>query len=410
MTPAATDTPADLLISGALVYRPDGSLRDQAVAVTDGVISYVGEAASAPVAVRTIDSGGALLTPGLVDLHTHVYLGSARLGINPDKTAATSGVTTWVDAGTAGAGTFEGLLMHVRDRVKARVLPFLNMSYVGLAPAGMLTREVGELWDPAFADLRAVLRVAEEFPGQVHGIKVRASSNALGDNAPVVLPQAREAADELGVPLMIHIGMAPPTIDEILPFMAEGDIITHCFHPHAGGRITTPQGAVRASVKEAIARGVLLDVGHGVASMSHAVAIQAMAEGVVPYSLSSDIHAENVGGPIKSILTVMEMFLSLGMDLSDVLRASTSNPADAVGRADLGRIEVGAPGDLALLRVSEYDGVKQDSTGHRLPLTSRIEHEMTIMAGSVLEPFDDGRVEFRSSPWLTKFGADVDQP
>src|SRR5690625_428674 len=186
----------DLLIENGEVYS-EGKLVSATVGITGGDVSYLGPAANAPAAAERIDASGSLVTPGLVDLHTHVLLGSARLGVNPDKTAATSGVTTWVDAGTAGAGTFEGLLMHVRDRMRSRVIPLINMSYIGRAPAGMLTREIGELWDPAFADLRALLRVEEEFPGEIRGIKVRASSNAIGDNAATVLPQAREAANLL---------------------------------------------------------------------------------------------------------------------------------------------------------------------------------------------------------------------
>ena len=399
--------PLSTIVRNGRVLTPDG-FQNVSVGARDGAVAYLGDVAGEPRAHQVIDATGAYVLPGLVDLHTHVYLGSARLGVNPDKTAAISGVTTWVDAGTSGAGTFEGLLMHVRDRSRSRVIPFLNMSYVGLAPAGMLTREIGEFWNPAFADLRAVLRVEEEFPGQVRGIKVRASSNAMGDYAHTVLPQAREAADILDVPLMVHIGMSPPTLPEVLPYLGEGDIITHCFHPHAGGTILGSSGTVRPAVREAVARGVLLDVGHGVASMSHSVAIQALSEGILPHSLSSDIHAQNIGGPIKSMLTVLELFLSLGMSEEDVFLRSTARPADAVHRPDLGRLVLGAPADVAILRVVEGAAIKQDSTGHLLELTKEIRHQVTLVAGEVLEPFDDGRTEFRSSPWLAKFGASAE--
>ncbi len=407
MTGLPVSSAADLVVRNGRVMTPEG-FRDESVAARDGIVTYLGPAAGEPPASRVIDATGAYVLPGLVDLHTHVYVGSARLGITPDKNAARSGVTTWVDAGTAGAGTFEGLLMHVRDRCKVRVLPFLNVSYIGLAPAGMLTREVGELWDPAFADLRAILRVEQEFPGEVHGLKLRASSNALGDNAHTVLPQAREAADQLDVPLMVHVGMSPPTLPEVLPYLRPGDILTHCFHPHDGGSILDGSGRVRDVVREAIARGVLLDVGHGVASLSHAVAMRALSEGLLPDSLGSDIHAENVGGPVKSMLTVLELFLSLGLSEEEVFLRSTSRPADAIRRRDLGRLTLGGPADIAVLRVVDSSTTRQDSTGDRIRLTKEIRHQATIVAGEVLEPFDDGRIEFRSSPWLTKFGAEPD--
>jgi dihydroorotase len=408
MTGPTVPKTADILVRNGRVMTPEG-FRDASVAARGGVVTYLGPDAGEPPAARVIDAAGAYVLPGLVDLHTHVYVGSARLGVTPDKNAARSGVTTWVDAGTAGAGTFEGLLMHVRDRSKVRVVPFLNVSYIGLAPAGMLTREIGELWDPAFADLRAILRVAQEFPGEVCGLKLRASSNALGDNAHTVLPQAREAADRLDVPLMVHVGMSPPTLPEVLPYLRAGDILTHCYHPHDGGSILDGSGKVRDVVREAVARGVLLDVGHGVASMSHTVAIQALSEGFLPDSLGSDIHAENIGGPVKSMLTVLELFLALGLSEEEVFLRATSRPADAIRRPDLGRLTVGGPADIAVLRVVESSATRQDSTGHRIRLSKELEHQVTIVGGEVLEPFDDGRVEFRSSPWLTKFGAQPDQ-
>lgn len=401
-------TEVETLIVNGRVFVDDRIDASLSVGMSDGQITYLGPASDAPPARTEIDAKGAYVLPGLVDLHTHVYLGSARLGITPDKIAAISGVTTWVDAGTAGAGTFEGLLMHVRDRSKARVLPFLNMSYIGLAPAGMLTREIGELWDPGFADLRAVLRAEQEFPGEIHGIKVRASANAIGDNAATVLPQAREAADTIGVPLMVHIGMSPPTLPEVLAWLRPGDIITHCFHPHAGGGILGADGRVRPDVHEAIAQGVLLDVGHGVASMSHDVAIQALSEGLLPHSLGSDIHAENIGGPVKSMLTVVELFLALGLSEEEVFARSTYGPASALRRDDLGRLAVGNPADIAIFDIVEKKRLKQDSTGHRITLPKVVEHRLTLVGGQVLEPFDDGRAEFRDSPWLTRFGGGLE--
>ena len=372
------------------------------VGVRDGRIAHLGPRL-APGG-DSVDATGALVVPGLVDLHTHVYWGAVRLGVNPDKNAAVSGVTTWVDAGSAGAGSVEGLLRHVVDRSRVRVLPFLNVSYIGLAPAGMLTNEVGELWDPAYADLRAILRVAEEHPGVIAGIKLRASANAIGANAPVVLPIAREAADELGVPLMVHIGMAPPTIEEVLPYLRDGDVLTHCFHPHAGGRLLDGRGRVRAPVREAVARGVRLDVGHGVASASHAVALAALEQGLRPDTISSDLHSENVGAVLPSLLTVLEMFLALGMSLEDVLHRATAAPAAVLGRPSLGTLAVGGPADLAVLAVTACERTKQDSVGHRLAIRQALEHRATVVAGRRLEPFDDGRPESHASAWATRFG------
>lgn len=396
----------NLVVVGGLCFV-DGAFVRADVGVAGDRIVAIGEIVERGGAT-VVDASGAYVFPGLIDMHTHVNWGSARLGINPDKVAAISGVTTWVDAGTTGGATLEGMLRHVVDRSVVDVITFLNMSYIGLTPAGMLTREIGELWEPAFADLRAVYRAAGEYPGVIRGLKVRASSNGLGNNAAIVLPQAREAANELGVPLMIHVGMAPPTLDEVMPFLGPGDILTHCFHPHAGGRILDGNGLVKQSVRDGVERGVLLDVGHGVASISHDVAARAIDQGYAPHLISSDIHAENVGGPVKSLLTVVEKFMAFGLTVEESFVRVTSAPAAALSRPDLGSLAIGVAADIAVISVAESSAVRQDSTGHRLTLDHELRHRVTIKGGRIMVPFDDGRQEFRDSGWLTRFGATPD--
>jgi len=364
----------------------------------------------------TVDGAGAqildvtdrLVLPGLIDMHTHTYWGANRLGVTPDKAAARSGVTTWVDAGTAGAGGLEGLVEHVVKRSRVRVLPFVNMSYIGIATAGMMTNEIGELFDARFADLRAVLRTAQELPGSVCGVKVRASANTIADNAGSVMPLAREAARTLGVPLMVHIGMAPPTIGEILPYLDGGDLITHCFHPHAGGTLLDPSGRIRPEVVDAVERGVLLDVGHGVASIGYDVVRACLEQGYAPHTLSSDLHAENIEWPVGSLLQVMTTFLALGLSLEEVIEKVTAAAAGALRRPDLGRLEVGGIGDVAVLDLVETDRILQDTLGQRLHVHRELRHVLTVVAGEVLEPYDDGRREGRTSPWQTRFGASED--
>jgi len=396
----------DLVIAGGDVFTGGGFQRAD-VGIRDGMITARGDLAGQPATART-DATGLLVVPGLIDLHTHVAWASSRLGINPDKMAAVSGVTTWVDAGTTGAGTYEGLLAHVAARSAVEVVPFLNFSYIGLDTAGMLTREVGELWYPPFGDLRAVLRADAEHPGTIKGLKVRASSNAIGDNAGIVLPQARSAADELDVPLMIHIGMAPPVIEEVLDHMRAGDILTHCFHPHAGGRITDRDGVVKPVVQEAVARGVVLDVGHGNASMSHRVAREALGQGFAPDTLSSDMHAEK-SATMHSLLTVAETFIALGMTIADVLARMTAAPARVLGRTDIGSLEVGTRADVAILSTQEGQDLKRDALGDAVTLGTRLIHHLTLKDGRPVSAPQDGRQEFFDSPWASKF-ASTDAP
>ncbi|UCR88653.1 amidohydrolase family protein [Mycetocola spongiae] len=400
-------TPCDLLITGGLLASGAG-WAPGIVAIRGEKILFSGAGSAADFAAeRVIDARGGHVVPGLIDLHTHTYWGGIRLGINPDKMAAISGVTTWVDAGSAGAGGFEGLLRHISDHSAAEIVPFLNFSYIGLGTAGMMTREVGELWDASFGDLRAVLRTAEEHPGAIRGIKVRASANAIGDNARLILPQARDAADELGVPLMIHVGMAPPVLGEVLPFLGRGDILTHCFHPHAGGRIVDARGAVRPELHEAVARGVILDVGHGNASISHEITLTALNEGLRDFTISSDMHSEKAPTMV-SLLTVAEMFLAMGLSFAEVIERMTATPAAALGRTDIGSLAAGTTADIAIFELEDAATVKADSLGHRLTLNTRILHRLTLRAGRELLAPEDDRREFFDSPWASKFAQTPD--
>lgn len=391
----------DLAIRHGRVLTPDG-WRTQDLIIIDGLVS---DDPPSPGCLE-LEAKDLLVVPGLIDLHAHVYYGGARLGINPDKLSATSGVTTWVDAGTSGAGNFEGLLLHVKQRAKSRVVPFINMSVLGLTSIGMPTRDVGELWDPSFGDTLAILRAAEEFPGEIRGIKLRASYNALGDSGPSIFPQARYVADELDVPLMIHLGMAPPTIGEVCQYVRDGDILTHCFNGHPGGRITDRAGKVLPEVRDAVERGVHLDVGHGLASMSYDVARQCLDQGLVPHSLSSDVHAESLGVRVRSILTVMELFLELGLSLEEVLDRVTRRPADIIREPNIGRLSPGKAGDVAVLSLEDRPSVRQDTNGTRITVRSKMVHHATVVGGEVLQPIVDGRQESRASIWTARFGAD----
>jgi dihydroorotase len=345
---------------------------------------------------RVIDATGMLVVPGLVDLHTHAYWGGTLLGVNADKVGPRSGVTTWVDCGSSGAATFEGFFHHVIKPSRLRIIPFINLSYIGLTQAGNLSIDVGELFDWRFADLRELRRVKAEFGSVIAGVKLRASNNACGANGPVVLPLAREAADIFEVPLMVHIGTAPPTIDEVLPYLKAGDILTHIYNPSAGGCVLDERMRLRPSVREAIARGVKMDVGHGGASFSFDVAMAAIEQGLLPNAISTDIHAHNINGVVKDLPHVMAKFLSLGFSLEQVIKLTTCSPADILGRSDLGRIELGGEADLAVLH-ARHDPVQlYDSLGVSREATTTLECTLTLCKGQIVNTFDDGRAEGRT--------------
>ena len=384
-----------LIIRGGRVIDPASGFDAIAdVALRDGRVAAIG--ADLPVDGSAVfEAAGALVLPGLVDLHTHAYWGGALLGVNADKIGPRSGVTTWVDCGTSGAATFEGFYHHVIKPSRLRILPFINLSYIGLTPAGNLSIDVGELHDWRFADLRELARIKDEYGDQIVGIKLRASNNACGENGPMLLPLAREAADMFGVPLMVHVGAAPPTIDEVMPFLQRGDILTHIYNSSTGGCVLDSRDRLRPSVQAAMARGVLMDVGHGGGSFSFRIAALAMAQGLLPHAISTDLHAHNVDGPVFDLPRVMAKFLALGIDLAEVLRLVTSSPADVVRRPDLGRLQVGGLADVAVFSLRDEPIRLQDSEGQWRDGAQSLQNLLTVCNGAILQTFDDGRPEGR---------------
>jgi dihydroorotase len=384
-----------MLIRGGRVIDPASGFDAVAdVLLADGKIAAIEQEQSA-AGHRVFDATGLLVVPGLIDMHTHAYWGGALLGVNADKLGPRSGVTTWVDCGTSGAATFEGFLYHVIRPSKVRILPFINLSYIGLTAAGNLSMDVGELHDWRFADLRELGRMREQLGGEIAGVKLRASNNACGKNGPMLLPLAREAADMLGVPLMIHVGAAPPTLDEVMPFLGEGDILTHIYNPAHGGCVLDASGKLRASVRDAIQRGVRMDVGHGGSSFSFRVAERAMDQGLLPDAISTDLHAHNIDGPVFDLPHVMAKFLALGMGLSDVLRLVTASPADVIRHPQLGRLQIGGEADLAVFRLEGNTGPLRDSEGAERTGSHALRNQLTVCRGQELESIEDGRAEAR---------------
>ncbi|MBL0405540.1 amidohydrolase/deacetylase family metallohydrolase [Microvirga aerilata] len=385
-----------LLIKNGRLLDPS-SRRDEIVdvAIADGRIVGLAPHIDAS-GHHVVDATGALVVPGLVDMHTHAYWGGTLLGVNADKIGPLSGVTTWVDCGSCGAATFEGFFHHVIKLSRLRIIPFVNLSYIGLTQAGNLSIDVGELYDWRFADLRALRRIKAEFGSVIAGVKLRASNNACGANGPIVLPLAREAADILEVPLIIHVGTAPPRIDEVLPYLKEGDILTHIYNPSIGGCVLDERMRLRPSVREAIARGVKMDVGHGGASFSFEIAKAAIDQGLLPDAISTDIHAHNIDGVVIDLPHVMAKFMALGFSLEQVLRLTTCSPADILNRPDLGRIELGGEADLAVFHV-RHDPVRlYDSLGASREAATTLECRLTLCKGQVVNTFEDGRTEGRT--------------
>ncbi len=342
----------ELVIKNGTVVDPaQGIHARKDVAFANGRVSAISDNIPTSEAREVLDAERCFVAPGLIDLHVHVFYGVSHFGIEPDSTCLARGATTVVDAGSAGADTFPGFRKYVIDVSDTRILAQLNIS-----SQGMLTQEIGELENPDYADVGKACRMIEQHRDIILGVKVRLTRETIvGERAKMQpLYRAREAADAAGLPLMVHPQDAwCESIDDILALMGKGDILTHCFHDMECG-ILDEDGNIRDSVHAAIERGVIFDVGHGAGSFSWDVVQKAMAQGVEPTTISSDLHIYNVQGPVYDLVNVVNKFLYLGMSLDHALAKVTSIPAETILMpGQVGTLAVDAWGDAVIFEIRE---------------------------------------------------------
>ena len=372
----------DLLISGGTVVDPAQGLNHRRdVAISGGHVRAVAERIDPAQAKQVLDASGLLVTPGLVDVHVHVYDGVSHYGVDADTYVLPSGVTTAIDAGSAGhADTFEGLRRYVIEVSETRLKACLNIS-----TTGMVSPVVGELEDIRLIDPKKAIEVCERHRDVIVGVKARISENLAGNNALPALHRAREAADAVGLPIMIHPNAPVCTLDDILHEMKAGDLLTHCYHGLDEG-ILDDDGRVRASVRDAVNRGVHLDVGHGQGSFSWSVAESALAQDLVPSTISSDLHAYNFDGPVFDLATTLSKFLHLGLDLSDALHRCTVTPAEILGmQGQIGTLAVGAHADAALFREEIGAHTFEDAHGQTRTGERRLVPVKVVKGGKVID-------------------------
>jgi dihydroorotase len=374
--------PYDLLLTGGTLIDPaQGVHAVRDVAFADGRVAAVGDDLPRAEAAEAVDCSGGLVAPGMIDLHVHVFAGVSHYGIEPDPHCIAHGVTTAVDAGSAGADTFPGFRKYVIDVSATRLLAQLNIS-----SQGMLTPEIGELEDLRYASVPKAVATIEQHRDVILGVKVRLTRHSIVSEAAGIRPLhlAREAADAVGLPIMVHPQDAwCDSLDDILTVMREGDILTHCFHGCRCG-ILDDAGHVRRSVREAMERGVIFDVGHGAGSFSWEVAERAPQQGVEPQTISSDLHAYNVNGPVYDLATTVSKFLYLGLPLDQALAKVTAAPAQAIRMpGQIGTLQVGAWGDAVVFDLQEGRFELSDSHGQVRMGRRRLVPGTVVRAGKV---------------------------
>ncbi|MGH2459265.1 MAG: amidohydrolase/deacetylase family metallohydrolase, partial [Chloroflexota bacterium] len=377
--------PYDLLLKGGTVVDPARGLnaaRD--VAIQGGRIAAVEPAISSDQAAKVVDVSGKYVTPGLVDLHVHAYWGSTYWGVDVDPVAARTGVITSVDAGSAGAYNWRGFREFHVERLKSRLVAYLNISSIGL------THQTYEHANLYYDDVDLAVETAAKNRDVIIGIKVRLDQNTIGHNGIVPMERARAAADALGLPIMVHIGVAPPPLKEIIPRMRPGDVLTHCFTGHTN-RIIDKDEKIRDDVKRAWDNGIILDVGHGGGSFSYPVAEAMIRQGLLPDCISTDIHVASIQGPMYDMPTTLSKFLNLGLSLPEVIERATINPARAIHREEsLGTLDVGREADLAVFELVAGDHEFKDVNLVARRGSQRLFCRMAIRAGVILDPEEEG--------------------
>src|SRR5262245_16481869 len=311
----------DLVLKGGRVVDPSSGLDGvQDVAVQGGTIARIAPAIPASEASRVIEVGGKIVTPGLIDLHAHVFEGVTRNGVHPDLGGVYSGVTTIVDAGSSGAATFPAFPRHILPQCHTEIIPFLHICQTGLATSPDIIAERS-------INLDDTLRVAAEHRGLIAGIKARMVSPALEIMGMEMPRLARRAARESGTKLMVHIGDTekrydPKVIHALLPLLEEGDILTHYFTANPGG-VLDANGKLVAEAYEAADRGVWFDTAHGRKNFSFDVGRRVIDQGLLPHCISTDLTVPGRINTVHSMTDMMARFLGLGFTLAQVVTMST---------------------------------------------------------------------------------------
>jgi dihydroorotase len=382
----------DLLLKGGTVIDPAQDLRGALdVAVEDGKIARVAANIPKGEARRVIDVPGKTVTPGLIDLHTHVFDGVAANGVHPDIAGVHAGVTTVVDAGSSGCATFSAFPRHILPRCETEVIPLLHICQTGLATNPDIIAE-------SSIDLESTLRVAREHRGLIKGIKARMVSPALEIFGMEMPRLAKRAARESGVPLMVHIGDTtkrydPNVIRELLPLLEPGDIVTHLFTANPGG-VLDPNGKLVPEAKELAARGVWLDTAHGRMNFGFNVGRRVLDQGVTPHCISTDLTIPGRANTVHSMVEIMARFLGMGFTLEQVIAMSTVNPARAIGEANhLGSLAVGRQADISVLEVREGRWVVYDTLRDSMKIDKTVIPVLTVKRGQLFEP------EWGPHPW-----------
>jgi len=372
----------DLLLKNGHVIDPANNINAQMdVAIADGKIIKVAPNIATDQAKKIVDVTGLYVCPGLIDIHTHVFVGSKAdtfadgiLSLSPDDFTFKAGVTTVVDAGTSGWRNFPVFKDQVIDRSKTRILAFLN-----IAGSGMSGKQMQE--DINDMDAVKASEAIQKYPDVIVGIKIGHYEGSLW----TPFDNAIAAADRSNVPLFVECHLPQYSLEDQLNRMRPGDIITHSFEKVSERMsVIDEQRNVRSFVKAAQKKGILFDVGHGGAGFWFSEAMPALQQGLTPNSFGTDLHRFSMNAGMKDMLNVMSKYLSMGMTKEDIIVRATWAPAKSIKRADLGNLSGGAVADVAVLSLRNGNFGFVDAGGNKIEGKQKFEAELTIRAGKIV--------------------------
>jgi dihydroorotase len=373
----------DLLLTGGTVLNPGTKLNQILdVGVAGNRVAAIGAGLPRADAKKVLDVAGCYVTPGLIDFHVHSYWGVNPYGCDLDDLCLATGVTTTMDAGSAGPVNLLGFRKLVYEKSKTRMLGF-----VALAQHGVLN-EPGELLSLGFADSDGSAQAVADNRDISIGVKVRLHKKAIGENSRAALRLAIKAGEATHTPIMVHVGNTAIGMDEIAATLRPGDIITHCYTPQKPS-IIDESGKLLTEVRKAKERGVIFDVGHAGGHFDFNLVRRAMGEGIVPDVISSDLHgrlSQPGFGVVGDLLTTLTKFLPLGLSFDEIISKCTVDAARVVGWQDrIGSLDVGREADIAVLQIIDEPTKLRDSVGGEMTHKQRIAAKWTVRAGEVFQ-------------------------
>lgn len=367
----------NIIIRNGMIIDPANNREEKGdLYIRDGLIS---EAYDPSLAAFCYDAAGLYVFPGLVDYHTHIFSDNTEIGINADLSFLPQGITSAVDAGSAGVSNMESFVQNISSRQKTEIKTLINLS-----PTGLATMKFHENVDPACWDKAKVKYFLEKYPSVIKGLKIRISKEIVGDLGIAVLEKAVALAAELGTRLVVHVTNPPETMDKVVSMLRPGDVAAHCFHG-TGHTILGADGKVLPAVKAAQDRGVIMDAANGGNHWSFDVAEAALAEGFCPDIISTDITVKTLfRDPVFSLPFVMSKYLNLGMPLAEVVKRCTVLPAQAIGLdCENGCLSIGRKANVAIFKLLDKETTFTDTQKKTLKGSQLLSPLLTIRNGSI---------------------------